>query len=251
MNLGKKMINVAILFLLPTFLSGCLESEEMVTKEGTTTATLSKNEKDYQIIVQIQKEEEVEEKEEIDSWPVFIGEHFRKMEEAIGIPDHGGMTWMYNDALGMYYVSASVRNKIIGRFTMRVDDFKLSRIAGNNRSQGINALAQPTKVLPKNILTSKPYQIYGLTGHQYTRLFDETLLVVWKLGSEKYIQLYIVRANNNLWYEDSYVDDRGNKVSQGVTIGFPQNYQDWNSFGVVNLMQENSFSPGLGYVKCK
>ncbi|MFW6122517.1 MAG: hypothetical protein ACOC80_16680, partial [Petrotogales bacterium] len=259
MDLVKKVAAMSILFLLLTTIFGCLEEkvittdDEIAVKDEIINTTLAKNEKNSQDIVQIPEEEieETEDEEEIDSWPIFIGEHFRKMEDAIGVSDYGGGNWIYNEALSVYHIHTSLRSQKVTRFNMAVEDRKLSQLAGNSRSQGIEVLAQPTKVLPKDVLTSKPHAKYGLDHNPYAMLFDETLLVVWKLGSEKYIQLYLVKANDNLWYEESHIDGRGNKVSQGVVIDFPQDYRDWNRYGVVSLAQEDDFSPGLGYIKCK
>ncbi len=259
MDLVKKVVAMSILFLLLTTVFGCLgdneinTDDEIVAEDEVINTTLAKDEKDSQDIVQIPEEEieETEEEEEIDSWPIFIGEHFRKMEDAIGVPDQGGGNWIYDEALKMYIAVALLRNQKVTRFNMMVDDIEFCQLAGNSRNRGIEILAKPTEVLPKDVLTSKPYAKYGIAGSPYTMLFDETLLVAWKLGSEKYIQLYLVKANDNLWYEDSHIDDRGNKVSQGVVIDFPQDYQDWNRYGVVRLAQEDDFSPGLRNIKCK
>lgn len=258
MAFNKRIFVVIVtLISLSIIFSGCLESRWFPSKIGPDdwdkipNNPFTENNSNHHVI-ETQKNGEIRMKQEADPWPIFIGESFDKLEEAIGATSKKKRNWDYYGLLGAYKISASIRDNKFIDFHMRIDGAELVEYAKNDKDRAIEIMARPNQILPENILASEPYHIYGSSHYNYSTQFKQTLLVVWKLDGEVYINLFLVTSGDYIWRKDVQTNDEGKTIIQRkLRVDFPKSYQDWNQFGVVRLTQENILSIGPGYYKCE
>ncbi len=191
--------------------------------------------------------EEVNEPE-LDSWPLFVGEHFRVIEDNLGVPAMATTKdWLYDNVKGHYHVHVWLRNKHCTKFLMDFD----RTIYFNSRQQAIDTMAKPTEVISKQILTSTPWRIYGVNTVPSTTVFKNEIVVVWEVNGN-YINLKVVRADDNIWRENSRIDSSGRKTESASTNNFPPSgYTDWNDYGIVQLVESDDFEEIGWWIKCE